>query len=65
MPESFWQIYKMRSIGYSSIIRLVDMSTQTKTRECVCLLSNKNAKRKEYVEIGVDADDYYKIKDSE
>ena len=33
--------------------------------ECVCLLSNKNAKRKEYVEIGVDADDYYKIKDSE
>ena len=33
--------------------------------ECVCLLCNKNAKRKEYVEIGVDADDYYKIKDSE
>ena len=33
--------------------------------ECVCLLSNKNAKQKEYVEIGVDADDYYKIKDSE
>ncbi len=31
--------------------------------ECVCLLSNKNAKWKEYVEIGVDADDYYKIKD--
>ena len=33
--------------------------------ECVCLLSNKNAKRKEYVEIGVDAEDYYRIKDYE
>jgi len=33
--------------------------------ECVCLLNNKNAKRKEYVEIGVDADEYYRIKDSE
>jgi hypothetical protein len=31
--------------------------------ECVCLLSNKNAKPKDYVEIGVDADDYYSIKD--
>ena len=26
------------------------------------LLSNKNAKRKDYVEIGVDAEDYYRIK---
>lgn len=27
------------------------------------LLSNKNAKSKNYVEIGVDVEDYYKIKD--
>jgi len=33
--------------------------------ETVCLLINKNAKPKDYVEIGVDADDYYKIKESE
>ena len=33
--------------------------------ECVCLLSNKNAKLKDYVEIGVDAEDYYRIKDSD
>jgi len=28
-------------------------------------LSNKNAKPKDYVEIGVAAEDYYRIKDSE
>lgn len=28
------------------------------------LLSNKNAKRKDYVEIGVDAEDYCRIKDT-
>ena len=32
--------------------------------ETVVLLSNKNAKS-DCVEIGVDADDYYKIKDGE
>ena len=31
--------------------------------ETVVLLSNKNAKSKNYVEIGVDAEVYYKIKD--
>ena len=30
--------------------------------ESVVLLSNKNSKKKDYVEIGVDAEDYYKIK---
>ena len=40
------------------------MSTKTKTRETVVCLSNKNAKPKDYVEIGVDAEDYYRIKDS-
>ena len=33
--------------------------------ETVVCLSNKNAKPKDYVEIGVDAEDYYRIKDSE
>ena len=33
--------------------------------ECVCLLINKNVKSKNYIEIGVDAEDYYRIKDSE
>lgn len=31
--------------------------------ECACLLSNKKAKLMDYVEIGVDAEDYYRIKD--
>ncbi len=30
--------------------------------ESVVLLSNKNSKKKDYAEIGVDAEDYYKIK---
>ena len=31
--------------------------------ETVCCLSKKNSDPKDYVEIGVDAEDYYKIKD--
>ena len=33
--------------------------------ETVCLLSKKNAKSKDCVEISVDAEDYYWIKSSE
>ena len=33
--------------------------------ETVVCLNNKNARPKDYVEIGVDAEDYYRIKDSE
>ena len=33
--------------------------------ETVVCLSNKNAKPKDYVEIGVDAVDYYNIKSAE
>jgi 23S rRNA (uracil1939-C5)-methyltransferase len=33
--------------------------------ETVVCLDKKNAKLKDYVEIGVDAEDYYRIKDSE
>ena len=32
--------------------------------ETVVYLSNKNAKPKDYVEIGVDAEDYYRIKNA-
>ena len=32
--------------------------------ETVVLLSNKNAKPRDYVELGVDAEDYYRIKDT-
>jgi len=32
--------------------------------EAVVLLSNKNAKSKNYLEIGIDVEDYYKIKDA-
>lgn len=41
----------------------VDMFPWTSGVETVVCLSNKNAKPKDYVEIGVDAEDYYKIKD--
>ena len=43
---------------------LVDMFPQTMHVETVVCLSNKNARSKDYVEIGVDAEDYYRIKDS-
>ena len=33
--------------------------------ETVVLLGNKFSKAKDYVEIGIDAEDYYRIKDSE
>lgn len=35
------------------------------THETVVLMNNKNAKPKDYVEIGIDAEEYYNIKDSE
>lgn len=34
-----------------------------KTVETVVCLSKKNSKPKDYVEIGVEAEDYYKIKE--
>ena len=33
--------------------------------ETVTLLINQNASAKHYLEIGIDAEEYYKIKDSE
>ena len=35
------------------------------TVETVVLLDNKNSKPMDYVEIGIDVEDYYKIKNSE
>jgi 23S rRNA (uracil1939-C5)-methyltransferase len=45
-------------------IQPVDMFPFTEHVETVVCLSNKNARSKDYVEIGVDAEDYYRIKDS-
>ena len=42
----------------------VDLFPRTPHVETVVCLNNKNAKPKDYVEIGVDAEDYYRIKDS-
>lgn len=41
----------------------VDQFCQTVHVETVALLSKKNSKPKDYVEIGVDAEDYYRIKE--
>lgn len=40
---------------------LIDKAPNTKHVETICLLSKKNAKN--FVEIGVDAADYYRIKE--
>ena len=40
----------------------VDMFPYTTGIECVCLLDKKDIKQKDYTEIGVDAEDYYRIK---
>ena len=51
-------------LGYEvKKVRGVDQFPMTCHVETVVLLGNKNAKSKNYVEIGVDAEDYYKIKD--
>ena len=42
------------------------MRSKVSTRvETVVLLNNKFAKAKDFVQIGIDAEDYYRIKDSE
>ena len=42
---------------------LVDMFPHTQHVECVTLLSKKNVRTRDCVEIGVDAEEYYRIKD--
>lgn len=59
-------IQMMRKKGYKvKHIQPFDMLPFTQHIETVCLLSNNNARTKDYVEIGMDAEDYYRIKDSE
>ena len=41
----------------------VDMFPQTEHVETVVILNNKNPRPKSYVEIGIDAEEYYRIKD--
>ena len=54
-----------REKGYEAVKgTAVDMFPRTSHIETVVCLSNKNAKPRDYVEIGVDAEDYYRIKDS-
>ena len=48
--------YQVERIG------CVDLFPSTVHVETVCLLSNKKVKDKDIVEIGVDTEDYYKIK---
>ena len=42
-----------------------DLFPQVGHVEMVVLLNNKLAKAKDFVQIGIDAEDYYRIKDSE
>ncbi len=42
----------------------VDMFPNTANCETVCLLVNQNAKAKQHVNVGIDAEEYYKIKNS-
>ncbi len=56
----------LESYGYKvEHLRFYDNFPFTKHVETVVCLSNKNAKPKDYVEIGVDAADYYNIKSAE
>ncbi len=50
----------------NSILSSADLPLEKlSTHETVVLLNNKFAKAKDFVQIGIDAEDYYRIKDSE
>ncbi|MCR5587369.1 MAG: 23S rRNA (uracil(1939)-C(5))-methyltransferase RlmD [Lachnospiraceae bacterium] len=56
----------LREKGYKLVIaRGTDMFCHSVHVETVALLNNKFAKAKDFVQIGIDAEDYYRIKDSE
>ena len=56
----------MQQRGYRVVrAAATDEYPQTLHVETVVLMNNKNAKPKDYVEIGIDAEEYYNIKDSE
>ena len=55
-----------REKGYIAVRgTAVDMFPRTSHVECACLLSSNNTASKDYDEIGADAEDQWKIKDSE
>jgi len=55
----------LKEFGYMiQKIQPVDMFCWTSGIETVVCLSNKNTRTKDYVEIGLDVEDYYRIKDS-
>ena len=61
----FLNLDRLRLHGYEPVrMRAYDNFPLTKHVETVVCLSNKNVKPKDYVEIGVDAEEYYRIKDS-
>jgi len=59
VPKAKWICFRERT--YSNDIHSV-LSSHVET---VAQLINQNAKAKHHVNIGVDAEDYYRIKDSE
>ena len=66
-PDTLARDLKLfRKKGYKALeAQPVDLFPFTEHVETVVCLSNKNAKPKDYVEIGVDAADYYNIKSAE
>ena len=65
--DDFWICFrKQRKVSksidmfpYTDDINLI----ATRHVETVCLLINQNAKAKHHVNVGIDAEDYYKIKE--
>ena len=49
-------------VFYKGVESMAIRLPNEKTVETVCLLNNKKVKDKDIVEIGVDTEDYYKIK---
>ena len=66
-PETLARDLEILTSGGYTVkkIQPIDMFPHTDHVETVVCLSNKNARPKDFVEIGVDAEDYYRIKDSE
>ena len=56
------KILKLKS-GWENRIYIGTRSVFSCHVETVCLLINQNAKAKHHVNVGIDAEDYYKIKE--
>lgn len=67
-PQSFKasRLVRLEPVNHNQFGCTVDIHNGVSGHvETVCLLSKKNAKPKDYVEISVDAEDYYRIKSVE